>query len=502
MALAMLVDDGLLEWDKPVREYLPAFQLRDEYSTAHMTPLDLVTHRSGLPRHDLMWYGSVFDRAELFRRLRYLEPSEELRVKWQYNNLMYMTAGLLVGKLSGSTWEQFVRQRILEPLGMSGANFSVNVSKQQADYALPYVKDEDTVREVPFREIDAMGPAGSINAGVADMALWLKLHLYNREVDGERLISPAQLVYIHTPHMSMEQPISDNENINAGYGLGWMLSAYRGHFMSQHGGGIDGFTALVTLLPNDDLGVVALSNMSATPVPNLVTIYAVDLLLGLEPTNRHDEAKAKTAEAEEMAEEGKEIREEERVEDTEPSHDLEDYAGEYEHPGYGVVKIILRDKQLFTEFHGLGGSLEHWHYDVFRSKVEDMPGDQSFLITFHTNAKGDINSLSTQLDVFVDDIEFVKVADSKLRDPEYLKTFVGEYELLGTRVTISLRGDSTLVTTVAGQPPYELKAYRGTEFVFKDLEGYAVEFIIDDDDKVEKLLIKQPNGIFTAKPVE
>lgn len=501
MAMGMLVDDGLLEWDKPVRDYLPDFKLYDEYASEHLTPLDLVTHRSGLPRHDLMWYGSVFSRREIFQRLRYLQPSEEPRTTFQYNNLMFMTAGYLVGQLSGSTWEEVVGEQILEPLGMTGCNFSVNESKLQTDYALPYVEADDEAVEVPFREIDAVAPAGAINAGVADMVKWVKFHLEGGKVDEEQLISEGELSFIHTPHMTIEQPANDNDRLNLGYGLGWFLESYRGHFMSSHGGGIDGFTALVTLFPNDNLGIVSLANMSGTPLPNLVNLYAADLLLDLEPIDRHGQSLARISQAETMTEQNEEKKEAEQVKDTKPSHKLEEYCGDYEHPAYGVVTISLRDDKLYGELHGTGGTLEHWHYDVFKIAFDDIPGEQSMLVSFFSNSKGDIERLTCPLEPMVDEIEFARLPDSRLRDPEYLQRFLGEYELMGEQLTITMKGDGTLVITVPGQPPYDLEPYKGTEFVFRALDGYAVEFSMDDG-KVEEMIIKQPNGVFTAKRVE
>src|SRR5580658_8495174 len=152
-SLGVLVDQGKLDWDKPVRDYLPDFRLWDQFATERMTPRDLVTHRSGLPRHDLMWYNSPFTRQELFDRLRYLEPNKDFRTTFQYQNLMFMTAGYLAGHVAGTTWQQLVRKSIFEPLGMSGSNFSVNDMQKSADFSLPYTVVNDTVVDMPFRNI-------------------------------------------------------------------------------------------------------------------------------------------------------------------------------------------------------------------------------------------------------------------------------------------------------------------------------------------------------------
>jgi CubicO group peptidase (beta-lactamase class C family) len=149
MSMSILAERGLLDWDKPVRNYLPTFKLYDSYATEHMTPRDLVTHRSGLPRHDAVWYKSSFTRQELFEHLQYLEPTHELRTVFQYQNLMYMTAGYLVGEIAESSWEEFVQEEIFNPLEMRDTNFSVEKSQEAADYALPYREKNDNVERLP-----------------------------------------------------------------------------------------------------------------------------------------------------------------------------------------------------------------------------------------------------------------------------------------------------------------------------------------------------------------
>jgi len=136
--LGILHDEGQLDWKTPVQEYLPRFKLSDEFATEEMTPVDLLTHRSGLPRHDGLWYATDFSQEEIFTRQRHLQPSEPFRSTFQYQNMMYMTAGYLAGQISGMRWEDFTRQRLLDPLGMSRTTFSVDSMQQTGDYARPY----------------------------------------------------------------------------------------------------------------------------------------------------------------------------------------------------------------------------------------------------------------------------------------------------------------------------------------------------------------------------
>lgn len=195
--MATLVHEGQLDWDTPVRDYLPGFRMYDPVATDLLTPRDLVTHRSGLPRHDLMWYNNTeYTREDYVQRLRYLEPSADVRQKYQYNNLMFLTAGYLTAQLTGQAWETAVRERVLNPLGMSSTNFSVVTSQQEDEYALPYRENDDSLQVMPFRELTVLGPAGSINSTIDDMSRWLMLHLDNGSYNGNRLASP-ELVREH-----------------------------------------------------------------------------------------------------------------------------------------------------------------------------------------------------------------------------------------------------------------------------------------------------------------
>ncbi len=267
--MGTLVDEGKLDWDSPVRVYIPEFRLFDRTATELMTPRDLVTHRSGLPRHDLVWYNSTLSRKEVLERLPYLEPSESFRSKFQYNNLMYITAGYLIERITGKPWEEAIRAHIWKPLGMTGCNFSVKESQHSADFAKPYQDRDDKIVEVPFRDItSAAGPAGSINAGIADMARWLIVQTHKGKVNGRQIISAAVLADIQTPHMTTGVLQERKEIAPAGYALGWMVDDYRGHRRVHHGGGIDGFTAQTVVFADDGLGICILSNMGGTAFPS------------------------------------------------------------------------------------------------------------------------------------------------------------------------------------------------------------------------------------------
>jgi len=497
VTMGILVDEGKLDWDKPVREYLPSFKLKDPFATEGMTPRDLVCHRSGLPRHDSMWYNSSATRKELFDRLQYLEPSRDFRTTFQYQNLMFMTAGYMVGKVAGTTWEKFVQNRIFGSLSMNDSNFSVEDSKKAPDFALPYMEKEDKVIEIPFRNIDTVGPAGSINSNVIDMADWLLLNLNKGKFGEKQIISEESLKEIHSPQMISSKSFKYDESFYSTYGMGWGITAYRGHLMLSHGGGIDGFTALVTFMPRDNIGMVILTNMSGTPLPGIVAYNAYDRLLGLDQIPWNKRIKDQRDKAKEEAEKAKKEKDKDRKLNTKPSHPLEDYAGDYEHPGYGVVSIKKEGDRLKGVFNSISFDVEHYHYDIFEMSNEFF--DMTEKVSFFTDNKGNISSLSVQLEDMVEAIVFNMMPEKTMKEGSFLEKFVGEYVLGEMTVTVTLRGKNNLILTVPGQPQYELVPYKGTEFNLKNLTGYSVEFIVDKAGKVTEAKVTQPNGVFTAK---
>ncbi len=371
-ALALLVEEGKLEWDKPVIDYLPDFRLYDDYATTHLRVRDLVTHQSGLPRHDMVWYGSPLSRKEIFARLRYLEPSRPLHARFQYNNLMFMTAGVLIERVSGSTWEEFTRRRILEPLDMKTSNFSVTDSQKLPDFSLPYQERKGEVQLIPFRNIDAIGPAGSINSSVNEMAQWLLLQLGKGNVAGKIVISEKSLAEVHTPQIVAGGDLKYDESFYSSYAMGWGVTSYRGHPVLSHGGGIDGFTSSVRFLPKDQLAVVVLTN-SSSPASGLIGSNVVDRMLGLSEAPwaqraKEDAVKGREAQAKARAED-----EAKRKKDAPPTHALKDYAGQYQHPAYQTLTITQEGDQLKFDLHNLTGALKHYHYDIFQG-VEGAPG--------------------------------------------------------------------------------------------------------------------------------
>ncbi|MDQ2904514.1 MAG: serine hydrolase [Chloroflexota bacterium] len=498
-SLSILADEGKLDWDAPVRTYLPAFKLYDAFTTEHITPRDLVTHRTGLPRHDLMWYNSTATRQELFERLQYLEPTKDLRALWQYQNLMYMVAGYLAGEVSGASWEDVVQTRIFDRLAMGSSNFSIVKTVQEAsDFSHPYKEEKDEVKEIPFYAAQgAVAPAGAIVSSVADMANWLRMHLKRGKYGTEQVVSESQVAQLHAPQMIMPESSKFPETPYVSYAMGWFVEPYRGYPMLYHGGNIDGFSSLTSLFPRENIGVVVLTNMSASSVPEILTYNIFERLLDLDQVPWSERMMKEHLEIKEAGEKGKEKSASDRVPATSPSHPLTAYTGDFEHPGYGVISVTLDGEQLQGTFNNMQFPLTHYHYDIFELKIERF--DIDLKVSFTANVKGDIDTLIAPFEVTASDIVFKRVPSKQMQIRSFLEPFAGEYTLMGESLIVALKGESTLFVSVPGQPDYELTPYKGTEFHVRNLSGFSIEFKRDASDAVTEAVLTQPYGMFTAK---
>ena len=497
--LGTLVDEGKIEWEKPVRTYIPWFKLYDPSMTEHLTVRDLVTHRSGLPRHDLVWYNNFESTREQFvRKLAYLEPSADLREKFQYNNLMFLTAGYLTEVITGKTWEEAVRARILDPLGMKRTDFSVTDMQKDSDFAQPYGKKDGKIEKLPFRPITNLAPAGSINSSVNEMARWVTVHLNGGKYGDKKLAEGPTVADMHIAHMVTGATSPEAEITGGEYGMGWFGDNYRGHRRVEHGGNIDGFSANVVLFPKDDFGMVVLTNLNGTPLRDLITQVIADRLLGLKPMDWINLAASRRALAEKESKEGAKKKAVTRIAGTIPSHKLGEYAGDYEHPGYGILKVSLNGDHLETTFNSIVTPLEHWHYDTFNGgKVKDSVfEDMKF--TFQSDVNGFVARVSAPFEAAVKEIVFVKMPDARLFDPAFLARFTGDYSLQGQTISISIKGNA-LVANGAGQPQLDLMPSLSGDFVLKQVQVVSIHFVSDDQGKVSAFELRQPGTVLTAK---
>ncbi|HJO04667.1 MAG TPA: serine hydrolase, partial [Acidobacteriota bacterium] len=425
----------------------------------------------------------------------------DLGEEFQYQNLMFMTAGYLAERITGDSWEDLVRERIFAPLAMERTNFSVLASQRDADHALPYALEDRAAQLIPFRNIDTIGPAGSINSSVSEMSQWMRLQLGGGVLGGLRLLETATLQEMHTPHMAISSYPSSSRTMTLGYGLGWSVEAHRGHFVVQHGGGIDGFISWVALLPLDKLGVVVYTNASgANPVPPAVARTVIDRILGLDDAGYLTEALEDVEEGEKALAEARANAEAKRKGGTRPTHALTEYAGRYDHVGYGVIEVTADDARLRLEYNSMPTDLEHWHYNTFNG-ADGGEDFEDLKVLFRLDADGEIVELAVPFEAQMDPIVFTKLADERLSDPDYLAQFVGIYELSGQRAEVMLQG-TALRVALPGQPVYTLEPKRGTEFGIGNLSGFSLEFLLDNSGAVTAARFIQPNGVFEGKRVE
>jgi CubicO group peptidase (beta-lactamase class C family) len=398
-ALAMLVDSGKVSWDDPVTKHLPWLELADPYVTRELTVRDLLTHRSGLPRGDLTWYGSGFDRSEVLRRVRYLKPRWSFRSTYGYQNIMFLAAGEVVAAASGVSWGDFLKARIFTPLGMTETNTSVT-ALSDGDVAVPHDKIDDTVRAIAWRNIDNVGPAGSINSNVSDLAQWLRLQLGSGSYRGRRLLSDSVIEEMHTPQMVVRMSKEARETFPdthfLAYGLAWSLRDYHGKKFVGHGGAIDGMRAEIGLIPESKLGVVVLSNLDGTSFPVAVLYRVLDAYLGAPPRDWSAVLLAVTRKAEAKDDSVRKAFEAARVGDTHPSLPLDKYAGTYVDSLYGQVEIAEQGGRLVArKGPAFAGDLTHWHFDTFKVTWRDR-GLGTTYVTFTIDAEGKVSSLEVR----------------------------------------------------------------------------------------------------------
>lgn len=396
VGVASLVEEGRMEWDDPVLDHLPDFRLFDPWVTREITIRDLLAHRSGLERGEFIWYATDNDRSEILRRVRHLEPSFSFRGRFGYQNIMYLAAGQATAAVSGRSWDEVIRERIFLPLGMARSSTSVTDLVEFRNVARPHVEGGNGPLPIAYREIDNAGPAGSVNGSVRDMAQWLRLHLNGGEYEGVRVLEEATVHQLHAPQTLLPSgwSFSGYTPDFPTYSLGWFVHDYRGRKLVHHGGNIDGMTALLGMLPDEDLGVVILSNMNASGLPQVTLLHVLDRYLGDPREDWSAEALARRDTAATRADERARELEESRKEGTSTRLPLEAYAGRYTDPMHGEAEIGMEDGRLVVRRgeHWVG-DLEHWHFDTFRITWRS-PGmgavvGQPFL-TFELDRSGEV----------------------------------------------------------------------------------------------------------------
>lgn len=499
---AMMVDEGKMRWDEPATAHLPGFQLFDPYVSRELTLRDMLTHRSGLVRGDLLWYATDYEPAEILRRVRYLRPTWSVRSRFGYQNIMYLAAGEAVAAAAGKPWTALVRERILSPLGMTETNVSVKELTGHANVASPHSELDDTLRTVPWHNIDNIAPAGAINSTVADMSRWVRFQLAQGRAGGKQLVSRSALGETHTPQQVV--PISaDAKQSNpythlSSYGMGWFVEDYRGRERQQHGGNIDGMSALVAFLPEEQLGLVILTNANGSPLPTIVMNRVFDAMLGSAPRDWSAEYRKAREKGQAVAKEAQAKRLAQRVTGTSPSLRLDAYAGSYADSMYGDARIRMEKGRLVLSYgRSFEGELEHWHYDTFRAHWRDHALGTAF-VTFALGPDAKPSIVNVEgLGTFGRKAEAADTTTRVAVAPAMLQRLTGTFASTVPAFSVEVQlVDNALRLMVPGQPTYTLVAESPTRFRLTGPPGLPAGFYLEyemEGSAVKQVKLLQPS---------
>ncbi len=476
-SIAILVDEGKLKWDDPVTKFLPGFQTSDPYVTRELTIRDLLSHRAGLERGEMLWYASEYDRDELIRRSRFLKSSASLRGSFVYQNVMYLAAGEVANKAAGKSWDDLITERIFGPLGMTASSTSIKGFKTTDNTASPHANSGDKIEPIAWRDVDNIGPAGSINSNAVDMVQWVRLQLGQGSFEGKKIFSPAVAREMHMSQMVMRpdggSALMYPEAHFLNYGLGWFLSDYKGRKLVEHGGSIDGMRAQVALVPEEKLGIVILTNMNGSILPVPLMYRIIDAYLGAPQKDWAGDFLKRIKAAAEQGKEAEKRAEASRVKDTRPTLAIENYAGTFENDLYGKVIVTNSGGKLNLRFGpAFVSDLEHWHYDTFRANFQNAVIPTGSM-TFALNGQGKVDTLTLNLPG-MSDYPFRRAAGAAPTGAAAgsaaadLQKFVGQWALADPplEVTTDVVGGE-LKLNIPGQPAFTLVFESENKFAIK-----------------------------------
>lgn len=409
--IGILEDQGKVNLNESPRTYIPELQFFNSEMNAQITLKDLMTHGTGLPRHDATWkFFTPESKDELITRIKFLEPVAPVRSKWRYNNLMYMLQGAIVERLTEKSWGQNIDQSLFKPLEMTNSNTTINALKNNNQAAIGYVIEDGINTKIDYFDLTAIEPAGAINSSVTDMSKWMITWLNNGKYNDKQILPSTYIKAATGSQMVVTGKLpkkSDTGTFMNNYGYGWFAKAYKGHYRADHGGGIDGFTADVSLFPADDLGIVILTNQNRSALPQVLRNIVVDILLDTPETEDW------MAFLEKYAQQQTKVQEAKTIESIKSVRALEQYTGTYTHKGYGTFKVVKENDSLFVKLPSKTLWLNPVHpnvfetYNVIDNIVESKYQDRS--INFMTNFEGEIFGLKIELERRLDPIVFNRV---------------------------------------------------------------------------------------------
>ncbi len=508
--LGILRNENKISFEERPSKYVADLQFFNTDMNDNIIVKDLMTHRTGLPRHDFSWYlFNTSNRDSLIQRIKYHEPSFGVRKQWQYNNFMFLLQGVIIEKITKNSWEVNIADKIFKPLGMNTSNTTIVELEKSSEPSLGYEVKKDAITKMDYYNINGMAPAGSINSSVNEMTSWMVTWINGGKFNGKEILPASYVSEAISSQMVISGglPTKEHSDIQfSNYGYGWFLASYKGHFRVEHGGNIDGFSASTCIFPTDSIGIVVLVNQNGSPVPSIVRNLFADRMLKLPQTewsrelkDARDKRKKDETETTAKATSG-------QKKGTKPSHVLEEFEGNYSHLGYGQFTLKVNRDSLFAQLGERQWWLKHFHYDIFQpfeldaNHKIDSTEKNTIRFNFFTGLTGDIEK------VFINDfepslakpLEFGRQADIKEIKEEDLKLYVGEYELGGLVAKVYIKDKKKLFLFVPGQPEYELSYLGNYKFALKTLSGYKIEFE-KVTDAIASCNFIQPNGIFKAR---
>ena len=508
--LGQLRKEDKLSFDDSPIKHIPYFKFYNDDLNNNVIIKDLMSHRTGIPRHDWSWYlFPTTNKDSLLQRVEYQEPFTGIRQQWYYNNFMFLAQGVIAERITNKSWEDNIKERFFKPLGMKRSNVNIDELENSENAALGYqIKKDSIISKMDYYRIAGMSPAGSINSSVNDMSKWLITWINKGKYRDNEIFTEAYVNEAISSQMVINGGLPDKEFPDmymANYGYGWMMASYRGHYRVEHGGNIDGFSASTAFFPSDKIGIVVLVNQNGSAVPGIVRNTIADRILKTDKTDwlkrfKDRQDKAKKAKDENDTNLNK-------TKNTKPSHVAQEYTGNYAHSGYGEFDISAKNDSLFANFPIKKLYLKHYHYDIFEpfevtEKGIDTTDSGPIRINFETNDSGEISFAKIKAEATLDPIKFKRTPNTIDVSKDTLEKYTGTFELAGTPIKVYIKNDDTLHLFVAGQPEYELLATDKHKFSFKTLEGFKVEFTESDDKSIDIMTLYQPNGTFKTKRKE
>ena len=481
VAAGLLVDRGLLSFDRPIRDFVPSLSFYDKSLDETVTLRDMLGHRTGVPRHDMIWYEARLSPKQLFERIRFMKPEAPLRTKFIYNNMMYEAVGHIIELLTGKPWDIFVHDEILTPLGMTRTAFSITGMLAQPEFAVPFLEKRDSSElwQPPYMDADESSPAGSMVASLDDMSRWLVMLMNGGRLDGKQIIPERILKATLAPGLpipdAMGEAMGFSPELNVIYGMGRQTASYRGHLLTSHGGDLRAFHSQISYLPREKIGVsVFVIGDHCAMLRNVVGYEICDRMLGLAPTDWTERMLDFSKKIRSTMREARQRVTPNAVPNTCPSHDLAEYAGHYGHPAYGTLTVALHDEQLQFEFRHARLALNHFHYDRFDTPDDEAEGAWS--VSFQTSPLGDIDRAVLWLDEA--DAVFVRVPDSL--PASVIEKLVGTYvTAFGIKAAVQFNRDEKLVLRFPMSPAEVLVPLKDLQFRSRMSPETTFEFVME-----------------------